>query len=344
MNRQAGADALERELESLVAGRKRKAHPEWQPLVEIAADLRQLADPEFKSRLKSELFEETGRCEPERTVLDEITGATQFAEVLPALGGNPPIFPADQRSFLVSFLSHTALIALIASGIWGGRAVMMTETARNSSLTYVAAGNGGGGSGDRDPVPATRGTPPKLTKRQLAPPTIVVHRQTPSLPAPATVVGPPDIKFPPSGAIGELVSSNVVIPSNGSGLGGGAGNGSGTGLGAGAGIGVGPGSGRGFGGRGFHLTGRVLAPRAIYDPEPEYSEEARKVKLQGTVLLSMVVDEQGRAKDIRVARSLGMGLDEKAVEAVKKWKFAPGTRDGTPVSTEVSVEVSFRLY
>jgi TonB family protein len=151
------------------------------------------------------------------------------------------------------------------------------------------------------------------------------------------------LQLPQSAHIGDLISSNVVIPSNGVGVGGGPGSGSGTGLGNGFGLGVGPGSDRGAWG-GPYRAERVIAPRAIYDPEPEYSEEARKVKHEGTVILSLVVDEQGRARDIRVARSLGMGLDEKAIEAVKKWKFAPGTKDGIPVPVQVNVEVNFRLY
>jgi len=344
MTRQTNADTLNRELESFLAGRDHKAHPEWQPFVEIAAELRRLANPEFKSRLKSDLLEEIGSLESPNAVFEQVTGASQFAEVLPTLDGNPHIFPADQRSFLISFVSHTALIALIASGIWGGQAAIVRETAEHSELTYLATGNGGGGSGDRERLPATKGTPPKFAERQLAPPTIVVRRNVPLVEVPATVVVAPDIKFPSSTAIGALVSSNVVIPSNGTGTGGGAGSGSGTGLDGGTGLGVGSGSNRGFGGGAFRPTGGVLAPRAIYDPEPEYSEEARKVKLQGTVLLSLIVDVNGRARDIRVVRSLGLGLDEKAIEAVKRWKFNPGTKDGIPVATDVNVEVSFRLY
>ncbi|HET8825195.1 MAG TPA: energy transducer TonB [Terriglobales bacterium] len=82
----------------------------------------------------------------------------------------------------------------------------------------------------------------------------------------------------------------------------------------------------------------------MYDPEPEYSEEARKIKQQGMVVLSVVVDQQGRPRNIHIARSLGLGLDEKAIDAVKRWKFTPGTKDGIPVAVQVNVEVSFRLY
>ena len=92
------------------------------------------------------------------------------------------------------------------------------------------------------------------------------------------------------------------------------------------------------------MGGGVSAPRAIYDPDPEYSEEARKAKHQGTVILWIVVGPDGRPRDIRVQRALGLGLDEKAVEAVRKWRFAPAMRDGHPVAVEVNIEVNFRLY
>jgi TonB family protein len=152
------------------------------------------------------------------------------------------------------------------------------------------------------------------------------------------------VKLPQSDHIGDLISSNVVIPSNGSGDGGGAGSGSGTGLGGGNGLGYGPGSDRGAGGGVFNLGRGITAPKAIYDPEPEYSEEARKIKQQGVVIVSLVVDQQGRPRDMHVTRSLGIGLDEKAMDAVKQWKFSPGMKDGIPVAVRVNIEVSFRLY
>jgi len=109
-------------------------------------------------------------------------------------------------------------------------------------------------------------------------------------------------------------------------------------VGAGYGPGVGPGS-------GYCIGGGVTAPRPIYAPEPEYSEEARKAKYQGTVVLWMVVGPDGRCpRDIRVARSLGMDLDEKALQAIRTWRFEPGRKGGEPVAVQVDVEVSFRLY
>jgi protein TonB len=88
----------------------------------------------------------------------------------------------------------------------------------------------------------------------------------------------------------------------------------------------------------------VSAPRALFAPDPEYSEEARKAKYQGTVVLWVVVGADGRAHDVKVQRSLGMGLDQKALEAVRKWKFEPAVKDGRPVAVQINVEVSFRLY
>jgi len=84
-------------------------------------------------------------------------------------------------------------------------------------------------------------------------------------------------------------------------------------------------------------------PVAIFKPEPEYSEEARAGKFQGTVRLAIVVDTDGTAKDIRVIGMLGMGLDEKAVEAVQKWKFKAGMKAGQPVNVRAQIEVNFRL-
>src|SRR5439155_17068518 len=131
--------------------------------------------------------------------------------------------------------------------------------------------------------------------------------------------------------------------SNGPGSGGGIGSGKGGGVGSGTGPGFGPGEGGGIGGGVFRMGGGVTAPSLLSKVEPEYSEEARKAKYQGTVLLYVEVDATGRATNIRVARSLGLGLDEKAAEAVKQWKFTPGKKDGKAVTVAATIEVNFRL-
>jgi periplasmic protein TonB len=345
MNRHADPEELNFELESWFAGKKVEPGSKWQSLLAIAAEVRALPHPEFKNQLSADLLENVDTHEPGHVAFEQVTGAAAFAEIVPIFGGRDfRIFPADHRSFVVSFISHTALIVLIASGIWVGRGTVLKSSRVASELTYLPSSGGGGGSGDHSPIPATKGMPPKMSDQQLAPATIVVRRLDPMLPVQPTVVGPPDVKLPQSSQIGDLISSNVLIPSNGSGNGGGAGSGSETGLGGGTGLGFGPGSDRGTGGGVFRPGSGVSAPRAIYDPEPEYSDEARRVKHQGIVVLSVVVDKQGQARDIRVARSLGMGLDEKAVDAVRRWKFSPGMKDGIAVAVQVNVEVSFRLY
>jgi periplasmic protein TonB len=91
------------------------------------------------------------------------------------------------------------------------------------------------------------------------------------------------------------------------------------------------------------VGGDVKAPRAIYAPDPEYTEKARKERQQGTVLIKMVVGSDGLPRDVKVYRSLSADLDESAVNTVKKWKFVPGTKDGEPVAVQIIVEISFHL-
>jgi TonB family protein len=96
-------------------------------------------------------------------------------------------------------------------------------------------------------------------------------------------------------------------------------------------------------GRAYRIGGGVSPPVPIYQPEPRYDEEARKAKIQGTVLLSLVVDEAGKPVNVRVTRSLHPGLDREAIECVSKWQFKPGMKDGKPVPVMASIEVNFRL-
>jgi len=94
----------------------------------------------------------------------------------------------------------------------------------------------------------------------------------------------------------------------------------------------------------YRVGGPVSAPKPVYTPHPEYSQAARDAKYEGTCALMLIVDANGRPRDVRVARTLGLGLDEKAVEAVKQWKFRPAMKDGIPVAVQVNVEVRFTLY
>jgi protein TonB len=91
------------------------------------------------------------------------------------------------------------------------------------------------------------------------------------------------------------------------------------------------------------VGGSVSAPMVVYRIEPEYSEEARRAKYSGTVLVYIEVDTSGLPRNLRVVKGIGLGLDEKAIEAVSKWRFKPGRKDGKPVTVRAQVEVSFRL-
>ncbi len=123
------------------------------------------------------------------------------------------------------------------------------------------------------------------------------------------------------------------------------GSGSGGGMGSGNGNGYGPGTGGNTGGGLYHVGGGVSAPVPLNAVEAEFSDEARRAKYQGVCLISLIVDAQGNPQNPRVVRALGMGLDEKALEAVRKYKFKPAYKQGQgPVPVMITVEVNFRLY
>jgi periplasmic protein TonB len=213
--------------------------------------------------------------------------------------------------------------------------------------------SGGGGGGDQDPLPAPKGRLPKFAMHQITPPAVVVRNVAPKLPVEPTVVVPPEVRvaenhMPNLGVTASPLPSAPpppsAPPSNGTGSGGGIGSGSGGGVGVGHGPGVGVGSGGGIGGGVFKVGGGISAPQAISTPDPEYTEEARSAKTQGTCVLQLIVDQQGHPRDIHVVRSLGYGLDAKAIEAVKQWRFEPAKKDGQPVNVLISVEVGFHLY
>ncbi|MGB7264441.1 MAG: energy transducer TonB [Terracidiphilus sp.] len=206
---------------------------------------------------------------------------------------------------------------------------------------------GGGGGGDRSIVEANKGKLPEKIKDPITPPqpqTII----KPLLPEPAAINVQKDIQLPDNPdmpMIGMHESTNVRLASAGSGSGAGMGTGSGGGLGSGGGNGYGPGEGGNTGGGLYQIGGRVSAPVVIHSVEAEFSDEARRAKYQGVCLISLIVDAQGNPQNIRVARPLGMGLDEKAIAAIRQYKFKPAMKDGkTPVPVMITIEVDFRLY
>ncbi len=269
------------------------------------------------------------------------------------LGEGYGAYRARPSAFIASFgLNILVAFILVLSGHWvvqhrqeiGKRVItLVTDVSPYVLPPSKTEAGGGGGGGDRDKLAASKGSPPKFAREQFTPPVVVARNPDPKLVMDPTVVGPPNITFP-VGPVGDPLSSVLGPPSNGPGFGGGIGSGSGGGVGSGRGPGVGPGEGGGIGGGIYRVGGGVSAPHTIYAPDPEYSEEARKAKYQGTCVLYVIVGPEGKPHSIRITRSLGMGLDEKAIEAVKTWTFEPARKNGQPVAVQISVEVTFRLY
>lgn len=279
----------------------------------------------------------------------------QLEPVLPTLFGEGyQLYKTRRITFVFSFIGHVAVIFILLTS--GQYAVSHRREIRRQVIDVITdvspyvlpssrtEAGGGGGGGDRDKLQASKGALPKLAREQITPPAVVVRNEDPKLPVEPTVVAPPLVQLPQTGALGDPLSAILGPPSNGPGYGGGIGSGSGGGVGSGTGPGVGPGRGGGIGGGLYHVGGGVSPPRPIYSPDPEYSDEARKARYQGTVVLWIIVGPDGSTHDIRVRRSLGMGLDEKTIASIRTWKFEPARRNGVPVAVEVNIEITFRLY
>jgi periplasmic protein TonB len=209
-----------------------------------------------------------------------------------------------------------------------------------------SAAGGGGGGGSHDIVDPIKGHLPPRMKDPITPPQVPVLDK-PKLAIPSAIDVQQNITLPDNPNlpnIGVKSSANVTLASNGSGDNG-MGSGSGGGLGSGNGNGYGPGTGGNTGGGLYHVGGGVSAPVPLNSVEAEFSDEARRAKYQGVCLISLIVDAQGNPQNPRVLRALGMGLDEKALEAVRKYKFKPAYKQGVgPVPVMITVEVNFRLY
>lgn len=206
--------------------------------------------------------------------------------------------------------------------------------------------HGGGSGGSHSPVDPIMGRTPPRVDVPLAPPQIPVI-QHPLLSVVPAISVPLDAKLPDNtlANIGAHTSPNVKFESNGTGGPNGIGNHFGDGDGPGHGSGYGPGGDRGAGDSIYTPgTGGVSKPAILFAPTAEFSDEARRQRFQGACIVSIIVDAHGNPQNLRVIRSLGMGLDEKALDAVQKYRFKPAMKDGKPVASYVSVEVDFHLY
>jgi TonB family protein len=208
---------------------------------------------------------------------------------------------------------------------------------------------GGGTGGENNPIPTTVGQAPKFGPTQIVPPSII-RNQNPILIVPPNLVGQADIqiKNPDINIWGDPTKRDRTDsggPGCCSGMGshkgpGGLGDGDG-------GQGLGPGGGGNVGGGPMQpgSASGVTYPVCQYCPRPDYPEEARKVKYSGSVTLNVVVLPNGKTGRIEVVNSPGMGLDEKAVEAVRGWLFKAGVGpNGKPVATVITIEVIFQLF
>jgi protein TonB len=261
------------------------------------------------------------------------------------LPGGYRTYQVRRANFYLSLLLHAGGLALL---VFLTRAVARPPDLRDLppraldtkiylphlSANYADAG-GRGGSPDR--MPASRGTPPQISDIQFAPPEVLNPNHDPALPIPPTIVAaaPP---LPPSDTLGDL-SSILTVPSSG--------------VRAGTGIGNSPDGGGGIGNMGGRFpsvgagTGRgggATTPILIYRVDPEFTDEARHARYQGVVIVDAEIGGDGLVRHARVARSVGMGLDQRAVDAVQQWRFEPARMNGKAVATLVRIEVSFRLF
>jgi periplasmic protein TonB len=205
----------------------------------------------------------------------------------------------------------------------------------------LRASQGGSGGGSDDLVDPIQGRLPKFEKTPLAPLQVPVLEH-PKLAIDSALAVDTDIKLPDNPnmpVVGVHSSPNVTLLPGGPGTHGGIGIGTNGGLGSDKGIGFGPGP------EGIYTPGGdVSAPIPILTPEAEFSDEARRAKYQGVCMISVIIDAHGNPQNPRILHSLGMGLDEKALEAVRKYRFKPAMRQGRPVPVRIAVAVDFRLY
>jgi protein TonB len=217
--------------------------------------------------------------------------------------------------------------------VLGDKMVFIPQTVVPMILPRATRSGGGGGRHDDGPV--AQGRLPRVAKEQIVP-LKAPPMESPKLAVEQTLDVQKDLKM----ATNTL--PNFGMP-NSSNKGISMGNGMGTGIGSGNGSGLGRGSGGNTGGGLYHLGSGVQAPTVLVESEAEFSEEARKAKFSGSVEVYLWVEADGTPSHVRVVRGVGMGLDEKAVEAVRKYKFRPATKDGKPVAVDLYIDVNFEI-
>jgi protein TonB len=301
--------------------------------------LRTVANPELPERLKVQVrtrvwVREMNQPQPKY-------GAVFAPEVF--LARMSP--KRDARTTVGAVLLHVAAIGLLFWAVSLKTGLMRPSEIDLSQLQIatpptmpLAKSLMGGGGGQHGATPVVKGHLPKLAETQITPPKMPPLEQ-PKIRLPdATVEVQKDLKMADNAMPNIGMPNSPVVGSSSMG------NGSGTGLGSGNGAGIGPGTGGNYGGGLVKVGGGVSSPVLIHQVEPEFSEVARKAKFQGNVMVSLVVDPQGMPRNVRVTRGVGMGLDEKAMEAVRQYRFRPAMEGGKPVAVEMNVEVDFQIF
>ena len=261
-------------------------------------------------------------------------------------------------AFIVSFVYHVVmfvglavLIRYVPEGVTSAAILPEKPNTRIIWLSEPGPGGGGGGGGNKMKEPPRVAELPgkdKITVPVVKPPKLEVQQQAKTEPNPVEQLTIPAKSL---AAAQESLPGAIEGPpgpptlSQGSGTGGGAGTGTGSGIGPGSGSGLGPGTGGGTGGGAYRPGNGVTLPRVLHEEKPQYTSDAMRAKVQGSVVLECVVRIDGSVGDVQVIRSLDptFGLDQQAVGAARKWRFVPGTRLGEPVPVLITIELTFTL-
>jgi periplasmic protein TonB len=273
------------------------------------------------------------------------------------------------ESSMVSLVVHVLIVVLL---IWVATLKSNKVDENKDNAVFVSNpvympyqgdddkdGGGGGGGGKNQPMPPATGRMAETQRVQLVPPD--PDNPKPLLPADELLAQTPSVQMPidipqdQSIPIGDISAPPNYSMSSGPGTGGGIGTGVGSGIGPGKGSGVGPGEGGGMGGgkgggigsgEGPYVVGSgVKEPVPLVQPLPPYTEEARKKRTEGIVVLEAIIRRDGTVDSFKVVRGLGDGLDESAINTIAtKWRFRPGTLKGTPVDVRANIEVRFRMF
>jgi len=265
--------------------------------------------------------------------------------------------PRTRKPAVASLTAHAtvALLAVLLSMGHTESASLVDSPHEESHLVFLLSpgpGGGGGGGGLRQPKPA-----PKILRKserprpQLSVPPVreaepvVVAKQEPPEPEPAKeIIAPVEtVAANEVERVGQIEHAVEAPESNGPGSNGGVGTGQGSGNGEGAGSGIGEGQGGGTGGGPYRPGSGIEPPRLLHEVKAQYTEEARRRAIAGDVVLEVVVRRDGSVGDAHVLQGLGYGLDERAISAVRQWRFAPAQRKGVAVDVLVEVAVEFTL-